>query len=84
MRKDDVVIGNLEKTYANPIAELINQACHYHCNLFAETGDKKINLKSIMGVMAVGLKEGMELTITADGKDEDEAIDAIEEFFVCE
>ena len=45
-----------------------------------ETGSKQINAKSIMGMMSLGLDEGENLTVVADGVDEEEAINHIERY----
>ena len=45
-----------------------------------DDADKRVNAKSIMGMMTLGLANGLEIVVTADGKDEDAAISGIEEY----
>ena len=44
-------------------------------------GEHQVNAKSIMGVMAFGLTDNMQFTVTAEGSDESEAIQTLESFF---
>ncbi len=45
------------------------------------TGDKSISAKSIMGMIAVGITEGMTVTLAIEGADEEEAMQALERYF---
>ena len=65
---------------ARPVALLVQIASQYDSKIMVLTGDKKINAKSIMGMMCLGLAEGEELTVTAEGVDEEEAINHIEQY----
>ena len=63
---------------ARPAAQLVNLASQFSANISLEYKGKNVNLKSIMGVMSLAVMEGSEITITADGKDELEALQQIE------
>ncbi len=63
---------------ARPVALLVQVASRFECHIDVEHDDKKVNAKSIMGMMSLGLTEGEEVTIYADGDDETEAINDIE------
>ncbi len=65
---------------ARPVAMLVQVASQYESTVYLETDRKKVNAKSIMGMMSLGLDNGAEITVTADGKDEEEAIVHIEKF----
>ncbi len=65
-----------------PIAMLVQVAGQFTSEIYIISGNKKINAKSIMGMMALGLDNGEEITVTASGQDEEEAIAAIEKFLV--
>ncbi len=65
---------------ARPIAMLVQVASQYESKIYVETGSKRVNAKSIMGMMTLGLATGEELTITADGNDESQAISDIENY----
>ena len=62
------------------IALFIQIASQYDSSVYVEVKNKKVNAKSIMGMMALGLEADEEITVIADGKDEEEAIKGIEEF----
>jgi phosphocarrier protein len=83
MSKKTVVVSNVDKEYKNPIAELVQVACQFESEISLESEDKKINAKSIMGIMAFNPTKGMAINIVADGRDEEEALSAMEKFLVC-
>ena len=83
MSKKEIVVSTVSK-YDNPIAELVQVACRYDSNITLESNDRKINAKSIMGIMAFNPSKGMTVNIVAEGKDEEEALLAMEKFLVCE
>ena len=63
---------------ARPIALLVQEASQYESRVFIEIGSKKINAKSIMGMMTLGLDAGDSVTISVNGADESEAMNQIE------
>lgn len=65
---------------ARPVAVLVQVASQYESRIYVESGAKKINAKSIMGMMTLGLNEGEEITVTAEGSDEEAAINDIEKY----
>jgi catabolite repression HPr-like protein len=65
---------------ARPVALLVQAASQYESKIYVESGSKKFNAKSIMGMMTLGLSEGDEITIQADGTDEETAMTDIEKF----
>ena len=78
-----VEVGNIENTYSNPVAELVQTACKYESHITVQEGGKFINAKSLMGMMAFGLKKGMQVEISADGADETQAVETIKNFLAC-
>ena len=83
MSRKEIIVSNVSK-YDNPIAELVQVACRYDSNITLESNDRRINAKSIMGIMAFNPSKGMTVNIVADGNDEEEALLAMEKFLVCE
>ena len=65
---------------ARPIALLVQEASQYESRVFIEIGSKKINAKSIMGMMTLGLDSGEEITLSANGEDEEAAMNSIEQY----
>jgi catabolite repression HPr-like protein len=55
-------------------------ASQFQSKIYVEHGNVKVNAKSIMGMMTLGLASGETVTVTADGEDEVQAIDKIEEY----
>lgn len=65
---------------ARPVALLVQVASQYESSIYVEIQEKKVNAKSIMGMMSLGLAEGEKLTIIANGPDENAAVDAIDKY----
>jgi catabolite repression HPr-like protein len=65
---------------ARPVALLVQVASQYESAIYVECDDKKVNAKSIMGMMSLGLAAGEEVTVSAEGTDEQAAIDNIEKY----
>lgn len=84
MSKKKIVVSDVSKGHDNPIAELVQVACQFDSNIILESDNRRINAKSIMGIMAFNPTEGMSLDIVTEGNDEQEALAAIEKFLVCE
>lgn len=80
MIRKTVTIALSSGLEARPIAMLVQVASQYDSKIYVECESKRVNAKSIMGMMTLGLAAGEELTITADGVDESEAIADIEHY----
>ena len=74
MSRKKVVISNVSEEHNNPIAELVQVACRFDSEIILESDNRRINAKSIMGIMAFNPSKGMTVNIVAEGKDEDEAL----------
>ena len=79
MLAKNIVINIPSGLEARPVALLVQVASRYESAIYVETGDKKVNAKSIMGMMSMGLQSGDEVTITANGEDEEVAMENIGE-----
>ena len=79
MRKEMVVriAGGLE---ARPIAVLVQVASQYESSIYLEAAGKRVNAKSIMGMMTMALKAGETMVVEATGVDEAAAIEGIEKY----
>ena len=78
MIQRDVQIKLESGLEARPIAMLVQVASQFDSNVYIVAADKRVNAKSIMGMMAFALKSGMEVVVTVDGEDEAEAMAAME------
>ena len=63
-----------------PVAVLVQVANQYNSSIYVESGNKKVNAKSIMGLMTLGLRAGESVTVHADGSDEEDAVAKIEAY----
>ena len=79
--KTSNVLVNLENGLdVRPVALLVQEASKYDSTIHILVENKKVNAKSIMGMMSLGLNNGEELEIAADGCDEEKAVDGIAQF----
>lgn len=65
---------------ARPVAMLVQVASQFDSSIYLEAGEKKVNAKSIMGMMSLGLDTGEKVTAIIDGNDEDAALEGIEKY----
>jgi phosphocarrier protein HPr len=65
--------------HARPATTLVQTASKFDADIDLEYNGKTVNLKSIMGVMSLGIPKGAQIKVTANGSDENEAMAAIEE-----
>ena len=63
-----------------PVAVLVQVANQYQSSIYVESGNKRVNAKSIMGLMTLGLHEGESVTVETNGEDEKQAMNKIEEY----
>ena len=84
MSRKSIVVPDVTQGHENPIAELVQVACRFDSEITLESENRRINAKSIMGIMAFNPCEGMSINIVTEGKDEQEALTAIENFLVCQ
>jgi phosphotransferase system HPr (HPr) family protein len=78
--KEYVTVGKNIQKKENPVAKLVQIACRYESKVYLEDDARKINAKSIMGMMAFKLNSGKELAIVAEGSDEEEAVKEMEQY----
>ena len=83
MVRKPVTIRNSMDMEMRPIAHLVQEASQYKIRVFIEMDDKKINAKSIMGMMSLELCTGESLTVEAEGEDEVQAVNGVEAFLVA-
>ena len=65
---------------ARPVAVLVQVASQYDSSVYIQTEGKKVNAKSIMGMMSLGLNSGETVTVMVDGSDEEKALEDIEKY----
>lgn len=65
---------------ARPVAVLVQRASMFDSKIYIEAEGKKVNAKSIMGMMSLGLNTGEQVTVIADGEDEAAAVENLENY----
>ena len=80
MIKKPITIRLSSGLEARPVAMLVQVASQYESEIYVESGRKKVNAKSIMGMMTLGLDNGEEVIVWEKGKDESEAMDGVEKY----
>ena len=73
-----LTVKNEDGVKAKPAAFLAETASQFASQLLIEKGNKKVNAKSIMGIMSLGLMQGDSFHLTANGADEKKAVETIE------
>ena len=73
----EVKISNAIGLHARPATFFIQKANSYASSIWVEKDDRKVNAKSLLGVLSLGIAKGMTITITADGQDEALAIEGL-------
>ena len=80
MIKKPITIQISNGLEARPVAMLVQVASQYESRIQVESGSKRVNAKSIMGMMTLGLNVGESVVISAEESDEEDAIAGIEKY----
>lgn len=75
----EAVISNQVGLHARPATFFIQKANEYKCSIWVEKEDRRVNAKSLLGVLSLGIVKGTHINIIADGEDEQSAVDALVE-----
>lgn len=73
----DVTIKNNVGLHARPATFFIQKANSFKSSIWVEKDDRRVNAKSLLGVLSLGIVKGMTVTIYADGNDENEAVEGL-------
>ncbi len=73
----EVVINNQVGLYARPATFFIQKANEFNCSIWVEKDERRVNAKSLLGVLSLGIVKGTRIKIIADGSDEVEAIETL-------
>ena len=80
MIEKTVVVSMMGEAEERPVAVLVQVASQYDSKIYLEADSKRVNAKSIMGMMTLGLVTGESITVEADGTDEEQAVAEIEKY----
>lgn len=75
----NVTIQNAVGLHARPATFFVQRANAFRCSIWMEKADRKVNAKSLLGVLSLGVMKGTSVTLVADGADENEAMESIVE-----
>ena len=81
MTNREVTVTNDAGIHTRPASLIVKTASRFDSDIFIRKGDYEINGKSVIGVMTLAAAPGATLTLVADGPDEVEALDALEDLF---
>lgn len=74
----EVTINNQVGLHARPATFFIQKANEFKSNIWIEKDDRKVNAKSLLGVLSLGIVKGTSVNLIADGSDEKEALNTLE------
>jgi phosphocarrier protein HPr len=77
MISKNVIIQNNVGLHARPATFFIQKANSYKSSIWVEKEDRRVNAKSLLGVLSLGITKGMTITLIADGTDETDAIEGL-------
>ena len=73
----EAVINNLEGLHARPAVFFIQKANEFKSSIWVEKQERRVNAKSLLGVLSLGIMGGTDIRIIADGSDEKEAVEGL-------
>ena len=73
----DVMVQNQVGLHARPATFFIQKANEFKSSIWVEKDERRVNAKSLLGVLSLGIVKGTSITIIADGSDEEEAVAAL-------
>ncbi|MBU9712117.1 HPr family phosphocarrier protein [Evansella tamaricis] len=80
MVQKQIVVKRKAGLQARPAALFVQEANRFHSDIFIEKDGKKVNAKSIMGIMSLAISVNSEIIVTTDGSDEEAALESLVEF----
>ncbi len=80
----NVTIQNAVGLHARPATFFIQKANSFKSSIWVEYNERKVNAKSLLGVLSMGIVKDMTITLIADGSDEAEALDGLCNFLTGE
>ena len=77
MVSKEVVINNQVGLHARPATFFIQKANEFKSSIWVEKDERRVNAKSLLGVLSLGIVKGTTINLIADGPDQEEAIDTL-------
>lgn len=79
MYSKEVLVSNQVGLHARPATFFIQKANEFKSSIWVEKDERRVNAKSLLGVLSLGITRGVNITILADGPDEEQAVNALVE-----
>lgn len=79
MLSKNVIVQNQVGLHARPATFFIQKANNFKSSIWVSKDDRKVNAKSLLGVLSLGIIKGTTITVIADGEDEEEAVNTLVE-----
>lgn len=77
MVSNEVTVQNSVGLHARPATFFIQRANEFKSSIWVEKDERRVNAKSLLGVLSLGIVKGTKISIVADGSDQDEAVNAL-------
>ena len=77
MYTKEITVNNEVGLHARPATYFIQKANEYKCGIWVEKEERRVNAKSLLGVLSLGIVKGTTNTLIADGADEEAAVEAL-------
>ena len=77
MYMKEAIVSNQVGLHARPATFFIQKANEFKCSIWVEKDERRVNAKSLLGVLSLGIVKGTTINLIADGVDEKEAVEAL-------
>ena len=77
MYTKEITVNNEVGLHARPATYFSQKANEYKCGIWVEKEERRVNAKSLLGVLSLGIVKGTTITLIADGADEEAAVEAL-------
>ena len=77
MKQIELIVKGETGLHARPASVVVSKVTHFKSNITVRKGDKEANLKSLLGVLGLGVCQNDSITILIDGPDEEQALKSI-------
>lgn len=79
MCTQEITVNNEVGLHARAATFFIQKANEFKCGIWVEKDERRVNAKSLLGVLSLGISQGSVITVIADGSDEKQAVAALQE-----
>jgi len=79
MYSKEVLVRCESGLHRDQVTYFVQKANEFECSIWLESGSRKLNAKSLIGIMSMGIVSGVTVTLSANGPDAEKAVNALEE-----